>query len=212
MKDRRISAMRPTRSFLLAAAFAALAFAGGAAQGQRAYPSAATPRVTGTPMPMDPAWAFAFDPLLEDPMWSSLGTESMLAAPAMPADPAEAARLAESMRQRMAELRRMGAPAAPFAGGPAWGPLSFDMAPLYGGMGGPAGGSAAASAWSYNSETDANGCTRSTSSTQTWPGGPQSASSATGNCTGARPRAAAPVDDEEYELVDEADEEEPEGR
>src|SRR4051812_6576398 len=162
--------MRPTRRFLLpAAALVSLALAGGPAAAQRAYPNAATPRVSGTPMPMDPAWAFAFDPLLEDPMWSSLDADPVLGMAPMPADPREAARLADSMRRRMTELRRMGAPGAPFVGDPTWGELSIDAgAPGFAGVGGPAAGAASGSAYSYSSRTDETGCTRSTETAQTW--------------------------------------------
>ena len=201
--------MRLSRSFLFAATLACLAFSSAAAHAQRAYPNPAMPRVAGTPMPMDPSWAFAFDPLFEDPMWRSLATDPLLGPMAMPSDPNEAARMAESMRQRMSDLRRMGAPGAAFAPDPTWGALGFDTSPLYTGMGGPmAGGSAAGSAWSYSSETDENGCTRSRSSAQTWPGAPQSSSSTSGNCTGAR-RLPPPEDDDdlEYEIEDD-----PEGR
>jgi hypothetical protein len=205
--------MRPIRSLLLAAALASLAFAVGPAPAQRAYPNAAMPRVTGSPMPMDPSWAFAFDPLLEDPMWSSLGTDPLLGRMAMPADPAEAARLAESMRQRMSELRRMGNPGAPFVGDPAWGDLSFDRAPLgYAGVGGPAAGSA--SAWSYSSETDEYGCARSRSATASSPGpAPSVVTRTEGHCTTAPMMRTDPQADDDFDIdVDEPDDEEPNGR
>jgi hypothetical protein len=188
--------MRPIRRFLLAAAFASLAFAGGSAQAQRAYPNAATPRVSGTPMPMDPAWAFAFDPLLEDPMWSSLDAEPVLGMPAMPADPREASRLADSMRRRMTELRRMGAPGAPFTGDPTWGELSIDTsAPGFVGVGGPGAGSASASAYSYSSQTDETGCTRSRETAQTWPGPAPSVVTRAEGCSAAAARPARPEPD-----------------
>ncbi|TMJ20247.1 MAG: hypothetical protein E6G92_11000 [Alphaproteobacteria bacterium] len=191
--------MRPTRSFILpAAAFASLALAGGAAQAQRAYPNVATPRVSGTPMPMDPAWAFAFDPLLEDPMWSSLDADPVLGMPTMPADPREAARVADSMRRRMTELRRMGAPGAPFTGDPAWGELSIDSgAPGFAGVGGPGAGAAAgsATAYSYSSHTDETGCTRSTETAQTWPGPAPSVVTRAEGCAGAPAGPARPEPD-----------------
>lgn len=160
---------------LSAAAALAILLCAGAGQAQRAYPSAATPRVAGTPLPMDPAWAFAFDPLMEEPMWSSVPAEPSYDPTGLPGDPAEAARLADSMRREMAELRRMGDPDAIFMGAPAWGRLDFDTAPV-------SAASSSSSAWSYSSETDERGCTRTRQMSQQNNGAPQVSAQTSGPC------------------------------
>jgi hypothetical protein len=212
---RKASTMRPTRSFLLAAALGSLALAGGSAVAQRAYPNAASPRATGTPLPMDPAWSSSFNPLEEESL-SDLRDDPLFDPLGLADDSDEAARMAAALERRGAEIRRMANANSALLPGPARDPLDFggDFGPGlsgYAGVGGPVTGST--SSYSYSSETDANGCTRSTSATQTWPGAPQVASSATGNCTGAPRARAAEPEDEDLDLdLDEEEVEEPEGR
>jgi hypothetical protein len=197
--------MRPTRSFPLAAALASLAIAGGSALAQRAYPSAATPRATGTPLPMDPSWSSGFNPLAEESL-SDLRGDPPFDPLGLADDTDEAARMAAALERRGAEMRRMGNPNGALTAGPLRAPLDFGGAygpgaPGYAGVGGPTTGSA--SAYSYSSQTDENGCTRSRETAQTWPGpAPSVVTRAEGNCPPAPARPRQP----------DADQDEPEGR
>ena len=197
--------MRPTRCLILTAALASLAFAGGSALAQRAYPSAATPRATGTPLPMDPSWSSGFNPLEEESL-SDLRDDPLFDPLDLLDDSDEAARMAAALERRGAEMRRMGNPNGALTAGPLRDPLDFSGAygpgaPGYAGVGGPVAGSA--SAYSYSSETDASGCTRSRETAQTWPGpAPSVVTRSEGNCAPAPARPREP----------DADHDEPEGR
>jgi hypothetical protein len=195
--------MRPTSSLLLAAAFASLAFAGGAAQAQRAYPNAATPRAPGTPLPMDPSWSSGFDPLAEETL-RDLREDPLLDPLDLADDAGEAERMAAALERRGAEMRRMVDPNAALPAGRLRDPLDFSGpygpgAAGYAGVGGPATGSALT--YSYSSQTDETGCTRSREVSQTRPGPAPSVVTRAEGCNGA---PAGPIRPE-------PDEDEPEG-
>jgi hypothetical protein len=196
---RKASTMRPTSSLLLAAALASLALAGGAAEAQRAYPNAASPRAPGTPLPMDPSWSSGFDPLDEESL-RDLRDDPLFDPLDLTDDAGEAERMAAALERRGAEMRRMVDPNAALPAGRLRDPLDFSGpygpgAAGYAGVGGPAAGSA--SAYSYSAQTDETGCTRSRETAQSWPGPAPSVVTRAEGCGGAPAGPARPEADEE---------------